>query len=91
MTKTLNVRLEDVELILYESLDGMGNGSANKLSTKVGIHPDDFEDHALFEHWVDGKCYWWFTESEFKEAIRQLSDTHDLYPLDNDDEMSDND
>ena len=95
MTKTLNVRLEDVELILYESLDGMGNGSANKLSTKVGIHPDDFDDHELlFDHWVDGKCYWWFTESEFKEAIRQLSDTHDLYPLDNDVfiyEMSDND
>jgi hypothetical protein len=45
MTKTLNVRLEDVELILYESLDGMGNGSANKLSTKVGVHPDDFDDH----------------------------------------------
>jgi hypothetical protein len=49
MTKTLNVRLEDVELILYESLDDMDNGLARKFSTKVGIHPDDFEDFdALF-------------------------------------------
>jgi len=80
MTKTLNVRLEEVELIFYESLDG----TANRMSSKVGVHPDDFEDFdALFDHWVDSKVYWWFTESEFKEASEQLFSTRDLFPLDN--------
>jgi hypothetical protein len=80
MTTSLTVKLEEVELIFYESLDG----SANKISSKVGVHPDDFEDFdALFDHWVDGKVYWWFTESEFKEASEQLFSTRDLFPLDN--------
>jgi len=80
MTTSLTIKLEEVELIFYESLDG----SANKMSSKVGVHPDDFDDFdALFDHWVDGKVYWWFTESEFKEASEQLFSTRDLFPLDN--------
>jgi hypothetical protein len=78
--KITTVKLEEVELIFYESLDG----SANKISSKVGVHPDDFDDFdALFDHWVDGKVYWWFTESEFKEASEQLFSSRDLFPLDN--------
>jgi hypothetical protein len=38
---------------------------------------------SFVDHWVDGKVYWWFTESEFKEASEQLFSSRDLFPLDN--------
>ena len=77
----IKVRFEDVDLIIYE-----GTWDTTKLLTRVGVLPDDFDDsdnyELLFEHEVDQAVYYWFTESEFKEAIDMLTNTHKLCPLD---------
>ncbi len=90
MSKKIKVRLEDADIIVYEGHDD----TAQKLQTKIGIHANDFHDYELlFEHEVDQRCYYWFTESEFKEVIDTLDNTSNLYPLDDGAfiyEMSDN-
>ena len=78
MSKKIKVRLEDVDLILHEEVDS----TAQRTSTKIGVLLDDFDDYELlFEHEVDQQVYYWFTESEFKEAIDMLTNTNKLYPL----------
>jgi len=98
MSKKIKVRLENVDLIIHEGIDS----TAQRTSTRIGVHADDFDNddphtvnwsYCLFEHEVDQRVYWWFTESEFKEVSNQLADTSNLYPLDNGAfiyEMSDN-
>tara|TARA_R100000935_G_scaffold325_1_gene989 strand:+ start:489 stop:824 length:336 start_codon:yes stop_codon:yes gene_type:complete len=98
MSKKIKVRLENVDLIIHEGIDS----TAQRTSTRIGVHADDFDNddphtvnwsYCLFEHEVDQRVYWWFTESEFKEVSNQLADTSNLYPLDNGTfiyEMSDN-
>tara|TARA_R110000772_G_scaffold50339_1_gene115722 strand:+ start:450 stop:779 length:330 start_codon:yes stop_codon:yes gene_type:complete len=77
----IKVRMEDVDLIIFE-----GTWDTTKQTTRVGVLPDDFDDsdnyELLFEHEVDQKVYYWFTEFEFKKAIDMLTNTHKLYPLD---------
>ena len=78
MSKKIKVRLEDADLILHEEVDS----TAQRTSTKIGVLLDDFDDYELlFEHEVDQQVYYWFTESEFKEAIDMLTNTNKLYPL----------
>lgn len=76
----IKVRMEDVDLIIYE-----GAEHTAKLSTRIGVVSDDFDAsdnyELLFEHEVDQQVYYWFTESEFKEAIDMLTNTNKLYPL----------
>jgi len=77
----VKVRIENVDLIIYE-----GTEDTHKLLTRVGVVSDDFDAsdnyELLFEHEVDQQVYYWFTESEFKEAIGVLNTTHKLYLLD---------
>ena len=79
MAKKIMVRLENADIIVYEGHDD----TAQKLQTKIGIHANDFDDfEALFEHKVDQRCYYWFTESEFEQAQDDLENTTKLVPLD---------
>ena len=88
MSKKIKVRLEDVDLILpvYNIISEEVDNALQRTSTKIGVFPNGFDednDHELlFEHEVDQRVYYWFTESEFKEVIDTLDNTSNLYPLD---------
>jgi len=76
----INVRIEEVEIIFYESL----YNSMHKIYAKVGIFPDGFEEFdALYEQEIDEGVYWWFSEVEFEQVIERVCNTSKLYPLDN--------
>ena len=77
--KMIKVRLEDVGLIMYEA-----DGTPYEMSSMVGVYEDGFEDRdfdALFNCYLDEKCYRWFSESEYRDILNKLSNAF-LYPLD---------
>ena len=59
------VRIEDVQI--KNTVDSY------EISAKVGVHPDNFNDFdVLFEHPIDEQCYYWFSETEYSQALQNL-------------------
>ena len=62
----MDIRIEDVQIMTPEN-------TLLTIPAKVGVHPDNFNDFdVLFEHPIDEQCYFWFTETEYSQALQNL-------------------